>query len=91
MHTPALPLGSPVSALQAIPVTRAVRTIPEVWQPTFGLQTTAVIPGSVPVPNAFYDPALEYSIGLPYVQPPVNMPANQYLPYLPGLARAPQP
>ena len=89
--TPALPLGGAQYDPQFVPIARASRIIPEVWQPNFGLRTTAVIPGSVPVPNAFYNPTLQFYNDLLFPQPPTNLPINHYLPYIPGLSRAPQP
>ena len=89
-HTAALPFGLAQYEVDYVPRANAVRHIPAVSQPRFGIVANAVIPGSVAVANAFYNP-LDYANIQPTVLVQPNMPNNLYLGFIPGLSRVPQP
>ncbi len=91
MATPALPIALAQYAPDYVPRAEAARVIPRVFQPSFGIRPNAVLPGATLAQNAFYNPSLAYFNTQLVPLPPVNMPANQYLGYLPGLSRAPAP
>ncbi len=90
-HTAALPYGLAQYGVDYVPRADAVRHIPVVMQPRNGIVLNAVIPGSNPVANAFYNPALDYQNIVPNPLPPNNMPENLYLGFIPGIMRKPQP
>jgi hypothetical protein len=90
-HTAALPFGIAQYEVDYVPRANAVRHIPAVFQPRFGIVANGVIPGSVPTPNAFYNPLLDFVNAQPLQLLTPNMPQNLYLGFIPGLSRVPQP
>lgn len=91
MHTAALPFGAATTTRQFVPRVLASRAIPAMYQPSFGILPYGVLPGTVRVGNAFYNPLLQFVNTLVQPLPPGNMPSNRYLGYMPGISRAPMP
>ncbi len=90
-HTAPLPFGLAQYEVDYVPLADAVRHIPEAYEPPFAIVANAVIPGSNPVANAFYNPnALPVLNQFPLVPLTPNMPENMYLGFVPGISRAPQ-
>ncbi len=90
-HTAALPFGLAQYEVDYVPRANAVRHIPPVYQPSFGVVANGVIPGSCAVANAFYNPLLDYTNAMAMQLLTNNMPQNQYLGFIPGISRVPQP
>lgn len=88
-HTAALPFDFNYE-VDYVPVSRGLRHIPAVTQPRFGIVPNAVIPGSGVIPNAFYNPALNFINTSPMNTLTPNMLSNMYLGFIPGLSRIPQ-